>query len=150
MKIANRVRAGFGAVFLTMFDRPCWKWHCRWCAPERASDGRSEVGQGIAEQLRADDDVEPHRIRHHSCDQRVDVFAFNREIGKFRGNRRDPFIPVRHHDGDPVQLRDRGQLAPRALRRQCEDVPQASVHPNARHHGFLQYHFTQRTCEHLP
>ena len=73
-----------------------------------------EVGEDVAEQVRADDDVEPVGVQHEVRGEDVDVVLVGPDVRILRGHRPEALVPVRHGDRDAVRLGRRGHVLLRA------------------------------------
>ena len=86
---------------------------------DRAADRRAEIGQDVAEEIRADDDVEAVRPRT-KCAVRMSMWYWSaRTSGYCVRHRAEALVPVRHRDRDAVRLGRRRQVL---LRRACARV----------------------------
>ena len=81
---------------------------------DRAADRGPEIGQDVAEQIRADDDVEPVGMLHEMRGQDVDVVLVGADVRILRRHRAKALVPVRHRDRDAVRLGRRGDVLRRA------------------------------------
>ena len=72
---------------------------------QSADDRCTEVAQDVAEEVRADDDVEGVGRRHEACGKRVDVVLRELELGMARDDLGAHLVPERHPIGPRVRLR---------------------------------------------
>src|SRR5258708_33465517 len=63
---------------------------------------RPQVGQNIAEEIGADNNVKPVRVSHKVSRQDIDVILIGSDIRLFSGHRLKAFIPERYGIDDSV------------------------------------------------
>ena len=92
-----------------------------------AGAGRTEIGEDIAEQIRADHDVEPVRMQHEVRGENVDVVLVPLHLRIILRHRLHALVPIGHRDRDAVGLGRRGQVLLRPRLRQLEREFQDAV-----------------------
>ena len=102
---------------------------------------RAEVGEDVAEEIGADDDVEPVRVLHEMGGQDVDVILVGAHGRIARRHRFHAFVPVRHRDRDAVRLGRRGQMLFRPAVSQLVRVAQHAIDAASREDRLLDDDF---------
>ncbi len=115
---------------------------------DRAADRGPEVGKNVAEQVRADDDVETVRALHEVRGEDVDVILVGANARILRRHRAKALVPVRHRDRDAVGLGRRGDVLRRARLRQLEGELEDAIHALAREDGLLEHDLALGAFEH--
>src|SRR3984893_13594018 len=115
-----------------------------------AGAGRPEIRKNVAEQVRADHDVEPVRMQHEIRGENVDVIFVPLYLGVVFGHRLDAFVPIRHGDRNAVGLRRRGQVLLGPRLRQFERELQDAIDADPGHHGLLRDEFAVGIGKHPP
>jgi hypothetical protein len=100
---------------------------------------RPQVRQNVAEQVRADHDVEPVRVQDEVGAQDVDVVPVGRDLGIVYGHGGEALVPVGHGVDDAVRLGRRGQVSLRPTLRQLESVAKRAVDALPREDVFLDH-----------
>lgn len=122
-------------------------------AGRRDADGTrargAQVGQDVAEQIAADDDVEDLRPLHKVRRQDVDVVLVDAHVRVALLHVLDPRVPVRHRDADAVTLGRAGQMLLGPRLREVERVLEHAVDARARHDRLLHDGLAVRALEDL-
>ena len=118
--------------------------------PIEPAHRRAEIGQDVAEQVGADDDVEPVRMLHEMRGQDVDVELVGADVRVIRLHRREALVPERHGVDDAVRLGRGGDVLLRPLARQLEGVAHDAVGAAAGEDRFLHRGFVLGAAEHAP
>ena len=101
---------------------------------------RTEIGQDVAEQVRADDDVEPIGMAHEMRGQDIDVVLVGLDVGIVARDRGEALVPERHRVDDAVRLGRRGDVL-LAGAGELEGVAHDPVAAAPGEHRFLHRHF---------
>ena len=112
---------------------------------DRAAHRGTEVGQDVAEQVRADDDVEAAPAAARSARVRMSMWILvGADVRILRRHRAEALVPVRHRDRDAVRLGRRRDVLRRAAcarartrsagcgRRPCARTPTPGTRSRAR------------------
>ena len=118
--------------------------------PDRAGDGRAEVGKDVPEEIRADDDVEPVRVLHEVGGQDVDVVLGRLDARIVRRDGGEALVPVRHAVDDSVRFGRRRHVAARPRHRQLERVAHDAVAAPAREDRLLDGQLLRRAPVEAP
>ena len=117
---------------------------------DRAGGGRPEVGEDVAEQVGADDHVEPVRVAHEMGGQDVDVELAGLDLGILLGDRREALVPVGHGDGDAVRLGGGDDLATIARHGEVEGIAHDALAALLGEDGGLDRPFELGALVHAP
>jgi hypothetical protein len=103
---------------------------------DTADDGRADVGEDVAEEVRGDDDVELRRGEHELRSEGVDVVLARVHIGILGGDVAEHLVPEGHRVDDAVRFGRRGEV-PATTLREAERVAHRAFDADAREHRFL-------------
>ena len=109
--------------------------------PMRPATAGAEIGQDVAEQVAADDHVEPVGMAHEMRGQDVDVVLVRLHAGIVLRHRREALVPVRHGEDDAVRLGRRGQVLLGRASRELEGKAHDAVDALARERRLLHREF---------
>src|SRR5579862_6084792 len=88
----------------------------RWSNSNRADDGGAEVGENIAEKIRAYDDVKPVGVAHEMRRENVHVKLIRADARKLFRDGGESLVPKRHGVDDAVRFRGGRNVLSTALR----------------------------------
>ena len=109
-----------------------------------------EIGQDIAEQVRADHHVEPVRMLHEMRGKNVDMELVGADVRIIRLHRREALVPERHGVHDAVRLGGGGDVLLRPLAGELEGIAHHPVGAAPGEDRFLHRGFVLGAAEHAP
>ena len=110
---------------------------------------RAEIGQNVAEKVRADHDVKPVGVAYEMSCQNVDVVLVSAHVRVVGAHGSKAFIPERHGMDDAVRFGGRGQMLLPFLR-EIEGEAQHPVYAAAGEHRFLNRDLVLGALENAP